>query len=94
MAKQRTVDEIQKEYNQKLFQLGNLQRQLDKIPRQIDDIGRILNNLDKEADAAYLLETKEAQNKTSKTLDSQKKKEANGKAKEEPIAPVPLPAVQ
>jgi hypothetical protein len=87
MAKVRKLQEIEKEYQQKLFQLGNLQWQLDKIPRQIEDLQRILKSLDSEDDEAHRVEVKAAQEKTAKTLAEQKAKDANGKDKNLEQAP-------
>jgi len=80
MAKQRTTQEIQTEFNQKVFQLGNLQYQLDRIPRQIEDLTRILKSLDSEADAAHLVEQKAAANKKQAPANKENKEAA-------PVAP-------
>lgn len=80
MAKVRTVQEINRDYNQKVATLGHLQWQLEKIPQQMDDIRRQLRVLDNEADQAAKVEIKAEQEKTAKALAAQKAK-ANGAVK-------------
>ena len=73
----RTVQEINREYNQQAATLGHLQWQLEKIPQQMEDVKRKLRSLDGEADAAANVEIKKEQEKTAKALAASKAK-ANG----------------
>lgn len=84
MSKPRSINEINKEYNQKVATLGHLQWQLDKIPSQMDVLKQDLKSLDREADLAQKQQIREEQAKTEKALAEQR---AKRKSESEETAP-------
>jgi chromosome segregation ATPase len=78
MAKSmREIKEIQQEYNQRRFDLGVLEWELEKIPKQIEDVKRQLRTLDHEADEAQRAQVKKEQAKIQTNI-TKKKETSNG----------------